>query len=200
MKYRILFLFSLLAFIAIGNAQTDKDDKDPDDNDDEDVPIESDPSAAPVSTSSPTIFDAIDFNSTEPSESPNDMSVDNDEQTSSPTPSSDGDPSPSSPSNTPSSDGESPTTSSPIATDSGEGAPSAEPSPLPPIQVENCAGEPCDEEDSDACSCRSGLECRQRSIGNFICSQVSRTERTRLSTSENFGGAAGRDRGARTPA
>lgn len=62
---------------------------------------------------------------------------------------------------------------------------------------ENCASQTCVPDMEDQCTCRPGLECRQRQPGVYQCSQVSRTERTRLSGSGNFGGAAGRDRGNR---
>jgi len=85
-----------------------------------------------------------------------------------------------------------PPTTTPSSSPSA-GGPSAIPDP------EDCAGQSCDIDDINACNCRSGLECRQRGIGQFICSQVSRTERTRLSAAAGIGGAAGRERRARIP-
>lgn len=87
--------------------------------------------------------------------------------------------------------------------DDEEPAPSMEPVPVPQPppapEVENCSGQVCDPTIDDACvtNCRAGLECRLRPFGLFICSQVSRAERKRLSGSEGIGGAARRDRSGR---
>lgn len=126
MKCQILLLISLLAFIAVGNAQDE-------------------PSVAPTSFD---LFD--DSNSTAPSESPSD-----DNQSPSPTTSGGGDP-------------------------------------------PDCARQTCDIDDPDACNCRPGLECRRRSFGQYLCSQVSRRKRNRLSAELGFGGAGGRE-GGRLP-
>lgn len=132
MKCRILLLISMLASIAVGNAQ--------------------EPTTAPSTSSIPTSFDVVDSNSTAPSESPNDDSQ------------------------------------SPSPSTSGGGDPS------------DCAGETCDKNDINACSCRPGLECRSRNVGGFsICSQVPRKRRNRLSAALGFGGAGARDGGARIP-
>ena len=70
--------------------------------------------------------------------------------------------------------------------------------PPPPVEeVEECTGAICDPTDADSCNCRPSLTCRNRggSTG-FICSQVSRVGRTRLSNADGVGGAGGRsDRG-----
>ena len=73
------------------------------------------------------------------------------------------------------------------------------PPPAPAPEVNDCSTQVCDPKDAGACetNCRPGLECRRRGVGVFICSQVSRTERQRLSGSEGIGGAAGRDRSGR---
>ena len=64
-----------------------------------------------------------------------------------------------------------------------------------PVAFEDCASQPCDPEDSNACSCRQGLECRQRGFDTFLCSQLPRAERNRLSDLEGIGGAARGNRG-----
>ena len=70
------------------------------------------------------------------------------------------------------------------------------PPPPPVVVVENCFSAQCDPQDKDSCNCRAGLICRNRGGVGYICSQVSRVGRTRLSGSNGVGGAAGRDRGA----
>ena len=85
------------------------------------------------------------------------------------------------------------TTSSPTAS-----GPIPTPVPSPPMP-EDCARQTCDPTDNNSCSCRASLECRQRGVdpfgvGTYICSQVPRGERNRISGSEGVGGAAGRDR------
>lgn len=64
----------------------------------------------------------------------------------------------------------------------------------PPEPPQNCTFQVCDPSVKDQCTCRVGLECRQRQPGVYQCSQVSRTERNRISAAEQVGGAAGRDR------
>mmetsp|Transcript_17773 Transcript_17773/g.36558 ORF Transcript_17773/g.36558 Transcript_17773/m.36558 type:complete len:153 (+) Transcript_17773:274-732(+) len=92
-------------------------------------------------------------------------------------------------------------TDSPVDSEEVTLSPTASEDPDPPPTVSQvCVGQPCDRDDSNACSCRPGLQCRQRSLGEYICSQKSRGERTRLSGLEGIGGAAGRDRiGERNP-
>ena len=66
--------------------------------------------------------------------------------------------------------------------------------PPPPVEeVEECSGASCDPADADSCNCRPSLTCRKRGSLGFICSQVSRVGRTRLSNADGVGGAGGRD-------
>mmetsp|Transcript_782 Transcript_782/g.1642 ORF Transcript_782/g.1642 Transcript_782/m.1642 type:complete len:188 (-) Transcript_782:306-869(-) len=65
---------------------------------------------------------------------------------------------------------------------------------VPPEPEQNCRGASCDPNQENQCTCRPNLQCRQRQVGVYQCSQAPRTERNRLSSSESIGGAAGRDR------
>jgi len=101
-----------------------------------------------------------------------------------------------------------PTTSSPtlrpsqaaVVTDEDEDevtVPPLPPSPVVVVEVEDCSSATCDPADNDSCSCRPGLSCRYRgSTTGYICSQVTRVGRNRLSGAAGVGGAAGRDRGS----
>jgi len=82
--------------------------------------------------------------------------------------------------------------------------PSPSPTPIdsevpssPVAVVENCFSAQCDPQEKDSCKCRAGLMCRNRGGVGYICSQVSRVGRTRLSGGDGVGGAGSRDRGSR---
>merc|ERR1712194_747311 len=75
-------------------------------------------------------------------------------------------------------------------------APTSPPT-TPVVVVENCFSAKCDPQDTDSCNCRAGLMCRNRGGVGYICSQVSRVGRTRLSGGDGVGGAGSRDRGSR---
>jgi len=160
-----VFLVLIAAVDAQSGGPTQEEKNDKDDKDDEVNPNDQLDSIPSDFEDIDLSDDALDFNSTEPSESPSAMRINSESSSPSMLPSS-------SPSR-----GESPQ--------------------LPTTPFGECAGKPCDKDDSTSCSCRSGLECRQRSFGQYICSQVSRTERTRLSAAAGIGGAAGRDRRGR---
>eukprot|EP00531_Pseudo-nitzschia_arenysensis_P008392 CAMPEP_0116146100 /NCGR_PEP_ID=MMETSP0329-20121206/16980_1 /TAXON_ID=697910 /ORGANISM="Pseudo-nitzschia arenysensis, Strain B593" /LENGTH=232 /DNA_ID=CAMNT_0003641817 /DNA_START=73 /DNA_END=771 /DNA_ORIENTATION=+ len=228
MKFRALLFITLLANLSMGNAQ--KDDKEEEDDmiitlsplespDDPDItlsPIETVdtsslvPSEPPVevTTSSPTGSPTTEL----PTGAPSPIS----EPTSNPEPftgTPSAGPSDMTPSTAPFSSLRpsflmSPS-SFPLSTEVPSDSPSAlatsrapiivEPS-APPVPFEDCAGQVCDITDSEACSCRVGLECRQRGFDTFLCSQISRKERSRLSDTEGIGGAAGRDNRGRSRA
>mmetsp|Transcript_2005 Transcript_2005/g.2302 ORF Transcript_2005/g.2302 Transcript_2005/m.2302 type:complete len:323 (+) Transcript_2005:33-1001(+) len=74
-------------------------------------------------------------------------------------------------------------------------APTSPPT-VPPL-VENCFSARCDPQEKESCNCRAGLMCRNRGGVGYICSQVSRVGRTRISGGDGVGGAGSRDRGSR---
>merc|ERR1719162_1590956 len=67
---------------------------------------------------------------------------------------------------------------------------------LPPnLPANNCVSQSCDPTDAQSCSCRAGLQCRNRGGQGYLCSAMPRTSRQRLSGGrDGVGGAGSRDR------
>lgn len=69
------------------------------------------------------------------------------------------------------------------------------PPPAEPLPANNCVSQSCDPTDAQSCSCRAGLQCRNRGGQGYLCSAMPRTSRQRLSGGrDGVGGAGGRDR------